>query len=322
MSAVILAVIVVMWAVVLVPMWLRRHDANTESRSVDRFSTAMRVLSRRNSASPDRRYVVMPKREVAAEVHVSGAGVSRRPARRPATAAPPARPKSRPSIAVRRKRVLVGLLGLTFLTFVLMIAGVVAWPFQFVVDLALVAFVVHLRNQAKRTTVVARQRRRAAAVPAAQPAARMPCDASAAPAASWSPPLPAAEPVATHVAATTRPAYVEEPALPVVARATGTDDAIAESALADGVADDRSAWDPIPVPPPTYTMKPKAPPRRSWSPPSAQPAAAQAGATQPDKAQPEAAEVEERTAANERRAATGEPDELDGILEHRWAVND
>src|SRR3954463_11690600 len=102
-----------MWAVVLVPMWLRRHDANTESRSVDRFSTAMRVLSRRSSASPDRRYVLMPKREVATDVHVSGAGVSRRPARRPATAAPPARPKARPSIAQRRKRVLLALIGLT-----------------------------------------------------------------------------------------------------------------------------------------------------------------------------------------------------------------
>ena len=57
MSAVILAVIVIMWAVVLVPMWLRRHDAATESRSVDRFSTAMRVLSRRSS-----RDVVVPRR--------------------------------------------------------------------------------------------------------------------------------------------------------------------------------------------------------------------------------------------------------------------
>jgi uncharacterized membrane protein len=54
-SAVIYAAIVVMWAVVLVPMWLRRHDAATESRSVDRFSTAMRILSRRSSGGPDRR---------------------------------------------------------------------------------------------------------------------------------------------------------------------------------------------------------------------------------------------------------------------------
>ena len=74
MSAVIYAAIVVMWAVVLVPMWLRRHDAATESRSVERFSTAMRTLSRRTSATPGRRYVVMPRRTASGpSVHVSGA---------------------------------------------------------------------------------------------------------------------------------------------------------------------------------------------------------------------------------------------------------
>src|SRR5207248_6371326 len=83
-SAVILAVIVVMWAVVLVPMWLRRHDAATESRSVDRFSTAMRILSRRPAATPGSRYVVMPQREASVSVHVSGASAPKPPAGRPA----------------------------------------------------------------------------------------------------------------------------------------------------------------------------------------------------------------------------------------------
>src|SRR5881227_4043073 len=110
MSAVIYAVIVIMWAVVLVPMWLRRHDAATESRSVDRFSTAMRVLSRRPTGGPDRRYVLMPKRDSGASVHVSGASASRRPPTRQTPAAPPSRPQTRtparvgakPSLAVRR----------------------------------------------------------------------------------------------------------------------------------------------------------------------------------------------------------------------------
>ena len=35
-----------MWAVVLVPMWLRKHDENNESRSV-RFSRALGSLSSR-----------------------------------------------------------------------------------------------------------------------------------------------------------------------------------------------------------------------------------------------------------------------------------
>ncbi|HET6910473.1 MAG TPA: hypothetical protein VFH54_14135 [Mycobacteriales bacterium] len=276
MSAVILAVIVVMWAVVLVPMWLRRHDAAQESRSVDRFSTAMRVLSRRNS--PDRRYVLMPRRERVADVHVSGAAATRRPAPRPATAAPPARPKRRASLAARRRRLLLGLAGLTALTFVLMLAGVVSWPFQFVVDLVLVAFVVHLRNQAKRTAAAARQRRRPAVAPGA-PAVPAPSPRRA--------PVP---PVPAYASAPAAPASYDEQVTQAAVAATGTE---------DGSGSD--AWDPVPVPPPTYTMKPKAPPRRTWTP---------AGAEATD---------EPAAAAPQPGADT---DELEGILEHRWAVND
>jgi len=295
-SAVILAVIVVMWAVVLVPMWLRRHDAAQESRSVDRFSTAMRVLSRRNSGSPDRRYVLMPKRDRVADVHVSGAAGTRRPAPRPSTAAPPARPKGRPSLAARRRRALLALAGITALTFVLMLAGLVGWPFQFVVDLVLVAFVVHLRSQAKRTATVARQRRRSAVVPTASRTAAAPPRPA--------PPgdrVPAAPPAAPSYAAYA--VHAEEAGAqmqPQASAATGTDD-----------ADATGGWEPVPVPPPTYTMKPKAPPRRSWSP---QPSADQPG--QPG--QPPAAEP----AAASASAAPADLDELDGILDHRWAVND
>src|SRR4051794_2703097 len=149
-----------MWAVVLVPMWLRRHDAATESRSVDRFSTAMRTLSRRTHGTPGRRYVVMPRRsENGPSVHVSGAAVaaSARAARvaavAKAVAARPGRARSggrRTSIVVRRRRLLLGLLGLTFLTMLLAVSGVISWPLQIVVDVILVAFCVHLRAQARR----------------------------------------------------------------------------------------------------------------------------------------------------------------------------
>lgn len=62
MSALILLVIVVAWAVVLVPMLLRRHDQVSESRSVDRFETAMRVLSRRTETASAGREFVVPRR--------------------------------------------------------------------------------------------------------------------------------------------------------------------------------------------------------------------------------------------------------------------
>ncbi|NHC16551.1 hypothetical protein G9H71_22455, partial [Motilibacter sp. E257] len=110
MTGLIFGTIVAAWVVVLVPMWLRRHDERNESRSVERFSSAMRVLSRRGpSQSPGHRYVVLPAREQVAEVHVSGAPgprrfsfgpVSvRRPGARPARPAParPAAQEGRPA---------------------------------------------------------------------------------------------------------------------------------------------------------------------------------------------------------------------------------
>jgi hypothetical protein len=45
-AGVVYAVIIAMWAIVLVPMWLQRHDEANEVRSVSRFSVAMRSLSR------------------------------------------------------------------------------------------------------------------------------------------------------------------------------------------------------------------------------------------------------------------------------------
>src|SRR3954469_17378950 len=170
-SAVIYAAIVVMWGVVLVPMWLRRHDAATESRSAERFSTAMRTLSRRTHATPGRRYVVMPRRQAGSvSIHVSGATAvttsttssDTRPAR-------PAVSAARASMVRRRRRTTLVLLGLATLTAVLAVAGICPWPVQLAGDLVLVAFIAHLRTQARRAAAVARQRRRgtAAAAPAA-----------------------------------------------------------------------------------------------------------------------------------------------------------
>lgn len=61
------AAIVVVWAIFLVPMALRRHDRAARNRSVERFSSAMRVLSRTDSSSRSTssgRVVVAPSRAV------------------------------------------------------------------------------------------------------------------------------------------------------------------------------------------------------------------------------------------------------------------
>jgi hypothetical protein len=301
-SAVIYAAIVVMWAVVLVPMWLRRHDAASESRSVDRFSTAMRTLSRRAPATPGRRYVVMPKRsEAGPSVHVSGAAAPKPrevTAQRaaavppvPAVASPAPRsaprsvprpaPRRRPSIVARRRRLLLGLLVVTLVTFVLAAVGVLSWPLQLVVDVVLVAFCLHLRAQARRSAELARSRR-AAAAPAVRRAPAVPAVTPAA-----APTVPATTPTAAP-AAVEREVVAEE-SLP----ATGT----------DGVAEPTAeTWEPVPVPRPTYTMKPPAPAFEAdptYAPPVYEPAAR--------------VEVE----LDEDRET-----DLDEILERRWAVND
>jgi len=108
----------------------------------------------------------MPRRDTGLAVHVSGAAsASSRPPVARATRS------ARPSLAARRRRTFLVLLGVVGLTFVLAVAGLLWWPLQIVVDLLLAGFVVHLRTQARRASAVSRQRRRAATAPAAAAAA-------------------------------------------------------------------------------------------------------------------------------------------------------
>jgi hypothetical protein len=64
-STILMAIVlVVMWLVVLVPMFVRRGEDRAEYRSMDKFATAMRVLSRRTSSTGGvagrRRYATAP----------------------------------------------------------------------------------------------------------------------------------------------------------------------------------------------------------------------------------------------------------------------
>jgi hypothetical protein len=229
-SAVIYAAIVVMWAVVLVPMWLRRHDAATESRSVEKFSTAMRTLSRRTHGTPGRRYVVMPRRTAGTmSVHVTGAAVA---APAPARPARPGASSARAAMVRRRRRTTMALLATVTLTALLALVGVFPLLLQIVVDLVLVAFLAHLRTQARRAAADGRQRRRAT-VAAARPTA------------------------ASRPAASARPT-VAEPVVAAAVDVSWTEELRAGSGFEVEVESDGS-WQPVPVPPPTYTLKPPAP---------------------------------------------------------------
>ena len=238
-----------MWAAVLVPMWLRRHDASVEARSVDRFSTAMRILSRRSAATTSKRYVVMPRRlpdsmswHVSGASAPSGSSATTRPAR--ASARVPAPTTARPSDArraliARRRRVMLSLTVLAAFTLLLVVVGALPWPMQALVDLLLLAYVTHLRIEAKNAARL-RSRSVRGSVRGA-PARPRPV----APAAAY-----AAVPAQTAV----EPAVVEavEAVTEVVAPEPRHHDDDVPATGTDG-------WQPVPVPPPTYTLKPPAP---------------------------------------------------------------
>lgn len=155
-SGLVYAAIVLTWGAVLIPMWLRRHDASTENRSAERFGQAMRVLSRRDG-STDQREIVVPARP-----EVSRPVVSRPVSPRTAADRSP-RAQARASLARRRARSLAVLVGLTAVVGLLTALSVLPVWAPVPAAVLLVGFVVHLRVQAKRTAE--RRRHRPAAAP-------------------------------------------------------------------------------------------------------------------------------------------------------------
>ena len=135
-SGLILLFVVGAWLAVLVPMALRSHDASTSLSSVDRFNDAMRVLSRREQTGRGSvRAFVQP--------------------------VAPAEPKPGVPLAVRRRRVLLILVGLSAVGLVVGLLGS-DWGYGLFVVLAglAAAYVVHLRKAAVRRQEQARAARR------------------------------------------------------------------------------------------------------------------------------------------------------------------
>src|SRR5215213_6363280 len=147
-----------MWAAVLIPMWLKNHDTATENRSAERFGQAMRVLSRKegrdevtghiDGVEGSERQSDFPAQEVSRQP-------VERPTQRREAPKPRQRPASRPplTLAQRRARSLGVLAGLTLLMVVLSVATPLPWWSAVPVASLLVAFVVHLRVQARQQLV-------------------------------------------------------------------------------------------------------------------------------------------------------------------------
>ena len=129
LSGIIFVVLAVSWAVYLIPKALQHHEEVARTRSIDRFSSAMRVLARREPVNRrDSRLVVTPRRPVGSSrlLVPSGSSATTAPAdpagdapstgpRTSSEAAPvrrttPAGGRAATRAAARRRRRILGLL--------------------------------------------------------------------------------------------------------------------------------------------------------------------------------------------------------------------
>lgn len=284
-SSLIFVVILAVWAVYLVQHWVRRRDHLATARSVDRFSEAMRVLERRRA---------LPRPDIAEHQPASASVPILRPARpevvvkrgapAPTASTTPAAVAVAPTAAYQRRKKVAqlraaGLLLSSLVTVIL--AGLVGfqaihWAWAFVGIALLAATVGGLRLsvatrrrsaqatrpvQAARPAQATRPARATRPVLAAQAAAvaaprtaRRQVDLEArhpamVPAAS-APATPAASPAAT---------LYDVDAVEAGLRAESAEaapDRAAEATPAEPAAP--GSWDPVPVPPPTYTLKARA----------------------------------------------------------------
>lgn len=139
----LIAGLAVLWFTVIAWATRDNRDAANDGRSIDRYSHAMRVLSRRApKAAPNRtgRYILVPTPQVT--------GAER------AAAAPR-------SAVERRRRTLRQLVIASGVTFAGILLGGPWLVMHLVVDAALVGYVVFLRRSALRTAEAARAERRA-----------------------------------------------------------------------------------------------------------------------------------------------------------------
>jgi hypothetical protein len=263
LTGVIYAAIVVAWAIFLVPLALRRHDQTARNRSIERFSSSMRVLSTGGRDATSSPVVVTPPRQEdngsvpssPEPVEANGASAVPRPASRAAAKA----------AAARRRRVLGILLVLCLVTGAVSVVGLIpAWSVA-VPGLLIAVFLVIARRQvrianrsyAKRAgarSVNSDDVRRSAARVEASPeiahdpkASTMGADACETPSPAPDEQDPAdEEPTITLSAAEVAAARAEDqPEAPVVEVRPVT-------------ADSGSLWDPLPITLPAYVDKPVA----------------------------------------------------------------
>ena len=197
MTGLIYVVIIALWAAVLIPIWLRRHDQISEVRSTARFSSAMKSLGSQgqvqyatDSYALDGRTMDMalspprsPERE-ARMTRTTTARPARTSATRPAEGLDPdyERELVRQSAATRRAVVLGLLTAILLVTLVLAIVSVLPQWAPVLAAVPVVGFVLASSMTASARTTArsgARSDRRPSRVTEAEPA-REPAPAKAA----------------------------------------------------------------------------------------------------------------------------------------------
>jgi hypothetical protein len=308
-SSLVFLVLVAIWAVYLLQHWVRRREYLATAKSVDRFSAAMRVLERRHpQPEPDvavpgtRSYDVSPARPSRGRVVVKPAEPSRSevPIEPSAVVRPTRFFHFLAGMSARRLRGLSLLASLFVMIVVTTLAAVSAVPaWSILAVLAIVAAdLVWLRHVAvsagvggwahqgqngqHQTAEYDAQHQTAEQESFAEPGSparsafggsEFGADSRSDSQADFGSDIPFDSQSETLVGSTSRSpgGHAADPTLPMAAPAAGMTDPAEIPAYVDP-----SSWAPVPVPPPTYTLKAKAAERVVVVPPeSAEPAASE-----------------------------------------------
>lgn len=261
LSGIIFVVLAGAWAVYLIPKALKHHDEVARTRSVDRFSNAMRVLARREPVNRrDTRLVVTPPRP---------AGSSRviAPAARAATTTPaaPAAPRRVPSppaervaaraAARRRRRILLGLLVIDIAVVTVAAFALVPWWSVAIPSTLTLLYLFLCRTQVRRQSDAVWAPADPATEGAVAPRRAIRVDASyGTPRRSAGP--DEEETVSLSAASLRAAAGATSLAEAEVAAAAAAQQQTV--AVTVTTVDGESLWDPLPVTLPTYVGKAKA----------------------------------------------------------------
>jgi hypothetical protein len=259
LSGFIYVAIVLGWAVYLVPGAVRRYEEASRSRSVERFSSRMRLLGRDGPAAP-------ADADAAPDVPPGDAPAA---AAAPPAAAPPVpEPERRAAArtaARRRRRVLLVLLLAAAVTAVAAGLSVLSWWTVVVPGGLVVVWLAACRGQARHESDVSWARDGGYVEPAADDLRRtnrlqapVADDGLADGERAVAPPVPGGP------AATADPPVVDSPADPPVDVAPNDEPTVVFEREPGGEVGSEdteggSLWDPVPVTLPTYVHKPRAP---------------------------------------------------------------